>query len=374
MLKAKIPGGSDTFHANTAKTTYHMGENAVIDAPVIGIDISGIATGRRIEIDGTIHALRAVSVGTGVEPSPRVELFIGKDAELDGTNEGVTSYCSDLVMRNAGEISAPTGVEVHGGINLVNTGEITGLNAINFYDESGVHVLRNAGTITGSFNGTDGRAIYGSSQIEKVINTGTIHGDVELAGGNDIFIFKSGKVDGDVAGGLGSDVYVVRKAGLNIVEKFGEGTDMVFSSVKFELQANVDDLQLTGGKDINAIGNGGDNWLHGNGGRNLLYGWYGNDALNGGKGNDILTGGVGTDAFLFVRNGGKDTITDYEAGFDDLYLSAFKGHKDFADMLANHVDEKANGDLWITYGADTVVLRDTDVAMLDSGDFHFSAK
>ena len=373
MLKAKIPGGSDTFHANTANTTYHMGENADIDASVIGIDISGIATGRRIEIDGTIHALRAVSVGTGVEPAPRVELFIGKDAELDGTNEGVTSYCSDLVMRNAGEINAPTGVEVHGGINLVNTGEISGLNAINFYDDSGAHVLRNAGTITGSFNGTDGRAIYGSSQIEKVINTGIIHGDVELAGGSDTFIFKSGKVTGDVAGGEGSDVYVIHKAGLDIVEDFDEGTDMVFSSVKFELQANVDDLQLTGGKDIDAIGNGGDNWLHGNAGKTLIYGWYGNDALNGDKGNDILTGGAGTDSFIFIRGTGKDVITDYEAGSDDIYLGNLKGHKDFADMLANHVDEKANGDLWITYGKDTVVLRDTDVAGLNSDDFHFDA-
>jgi len=373
MLKSKIPSGSDTFHANTANTTYHMGENADIDASVIGIDISGTATGRRIEIDGAIHALRAVSVGTGIEPAPRVELFIGKDAELDGANEGVVFYGSDLVMRNAGEISGSTGVEIHGAVNLVNTGEISGLNAINFYGEAGAHILRNAGTIIGSVNGDGGRAIYGSSQIEKVTNTGTIHGDVDLGGGSDMFIFKSGKVTGDVAGGEGSDVYVVRKAGLNIVENFDEGTDMVFSSIKFELQANVDDLQLTGGKDIDAIGNGGNNWLHGNAGKNLVYGWYGNDSLNGGKGNDILTGGAGTDSFNFDRGTGRDVITDYEAGSDDIYLGSLKGHKDFDDMVAHHVDEKANGDLWITYGKDTVVLRDTDVAGLNSGDFYFDA-
>ncbi|CAN7439168.1 calcium-binding protein [Rhizobium sp. LjRoot254] len=371
MLKAKIPSGSDTFHANTSDTTYHMGENAAIDAPVIGIDVSGIATGRRIEIDGTIHALRAVSVGVGIQPAPRVELFIGKNAELDGSNEGVTSYCSDLVMRNAGKISGPVGVEVHGGINLVNTGEISGFHAINFYGEFGSHVVRNAGTITGSVNGTDGLAIYGGGQIEKVTNTGTIHGDVDLGGANDVFIFKSGVIDGEVRGGVGDDLFITNKAGLDIVESVDAGEDSVRSSVTFELQANVENLKLIGRKDIDAIGTGGENELIGNSGKNLLFGWYGNDVLDGGKGNDKLTSGFGADEFHFQRGGGTDRVTDFEVGMDHIYLGDLKGATDFDNMMAHHVQAKGD-DIWITYGDDVVVLKGKTEAQLNTADFDFS--
>jgi Ca2+-binding RTX toxin-like protein len=370
MSKMKIPSGSTTFQANTADTIYQMAENATIDAPVIGIDASSTATGRRIEIDGTINALRAVSVGTGVEHAPRVELFIGKGAELNGTNEGVASCSSDLVMRNAGKITGATGVEVRGSINLVNTGEITGFNAINFYSEPGSHVVRNAGTITGGINGTDGKAIYGGGQIEKVINTGTIHGNVDLGGGSDIFIFKSGKIDGEVHGGHNDDLFITRKAGLDIVENADGGEDNVRSSVTFELQANVENLQLMGKKDIDAIGTGGDNELIGNSGKNLLFGWYGNDVLDGGKGNDKLTGGVGADEFHFQRGSGMDRVTDFEAGMDHVYLGGLKGGKDFDDMIENHMHAKGD-DLWITYGDDTVVLKDTTKAELNTSDFDF---
>lgn len=375
MLKAKIPGGANTFHADAANTIYTMAAKAAIDSATVGIDVGGPATNRRIEINGDIDAVHAaVTVGSEMQPAPRVELSIGKGAEVISSNVGIISNSSDLVVRNAGEISGSAGIEVHGGIDLVNTGEISGFFAINIFAGEGTHVIRNAGTITGSVGEANSLAIYGSSQVEKIINTGTIHGDVALAGDNDTFIFKSGKVDGDVAGGEGNDVYVVHKAGLNIVENFGEGSDMVFSSVKFELQAGVDDLQLTGSKDIDAIGNGGNNWLHGNSGRNLVYGWYGDDVLNGGTGNDVLTGGVGADTFIFVRDGGRDIVADYEPGIDELGMYPFKGSKDFADMLAHHIDEKSNGDLWITYGHDTVVLRDTDAVDLQSADFNFDPK
>jgi Ca2+-binding RTX toxin-like protein len=370
MLKAKIPSGSDTFHANTADTTYHMASNAAINTTDAGIDVSGLATGRRIEINGTINGLpAAVTVGTAIQPAPRVELIIGKDGELGSPNSSIISYSSDLLIRNAGDIDRD--VEIHGGVNLVNTGEISGFYAIKFYGESGSHVVRNAGTITGSVNGTEGLAILGGGQIEKVINTGTIHGNVELGSANDMFIFKSGVIDGEVRGGYGDDLFITNKAGLDIVEDFDKGEDSVRSSVTFALQANVENLKLTGKKDIDAIGTGGENELIGNSGKNLLSGWYGNDVLDGGKGNDTLTSGFGADEFHFQRGGGKDLVTDFEIGMDHIYLGDLKGAKDFDNMLAHHVQAKG-ADIWITYGDDVVVLKGTTEAQLNTSDFDFS--
>ena len=240
--------------------------------------------------------------------------------------------------------------------------------AINIYGTGGgSSVIRNAGTIIADHSG---RAVSASGQIETVINTGFIRGEVSLGSGDDVFIFKSGTVDGDVLGGYGDDRYVINKAGLDIVEEVDQGTDSVRASVRFELPSYVENLTLTGGKNIDGIGNGGEKDLIGNSGKNLLFGWYGNDFLDGGKGNDTLTGGFGNDNFHFQLGGGKDTVTDFESGFDSLDLAALKGVKGYDDMIKHHVDDKG-ADLWITYGKDIVVLKDTDINDLDTADFIF---
>lgn len=367
MAKVNIPSGTMPFHASGANTTYHLSANATIESETIGIDVDGAATGRIVEIDGSIEAKNfAVALGDETVSAPALELIIGKKGEIDGADAGVSSYGLGHVIRNNGQISGSSGVEAHGGIELVNTGDIYGFYAINIFGTGGgSSTIINSGTIMASYNG---RAIHASGQVEKVINTGFMHGEVSLGSGDDIFIFKSGIVDGEVRGGYGNELYVVNKAGLNIVEEADQGTDSVRASVKFELPTYVENLTLTGGKNIDGIGNGGDNDLLGNSGENLLFGWYGNDFLDGGKGNDKLIGGFGNDEFHFQRGGGRDVVTDFEGGFDLLDLSAFKGAKGYDDMVKHHLDDKGD-DLWITYGKDTVVLKNTDVDDLDAANF-----
>ncbi|MCA3955771.1 VWA domain-containing protein [Vibrio vulnificus] len=71
---------------------------------------------------------------------------------------------------------------------------------------------------------------------------------------------------------------------------------------------------------------GGNDTLDGGLGNDILYGQGGNDILIGGLGDDILTGGDGADIFKFVdqtglRDGERDTITDFTAGEDKIDLS-----------------------------------------------------
>jgi Ca2+-binding RTX toxin-like protein len=133
-----------------------------------------------------------------------------------------------------------------------------------------------------------------------------------------------------LVGGDGNDTYFVSDAKDVVVEKFGEGSDLVKASVSYAVLANIEVLELTGNGSINGTGNVWNNKVIGNSGENVLKGLGGNDTLDGGDrndiliggfGNDILTGGVGADSFVFERTRGIDHITDFTSGVDHVNLA-----------------------------------------------------
>ncbi|WP_022675590.1 hypothetical protein [Novosphingobium sp. B-7] len=99
----------------------------------------------------------------------------------------------------------------------------------------------------------------------------------------------------------------------------------VASNHSFTMGADVDNVTLTGTKNLVVTGNSGANVITGNAGRNTLDGGAGNDRLIGGAGRDVLTGGAGADKFIFRDGdfGGNtastaDRITDFSRGSKDL--------------------------------------------------------
>lgn len=368
MTTVKIQSGTETFSAYEGKTTYTMAANRIIQGADYGIDVLGDATRRILDIDGSIAANQsAVRVGMGGEPAAPVKLAIGDSGVLFGETNGVLSFGHGHRIANAGEVSSSrTGIMVYGSAAITNTGLIQGEEeGIALAQGIGQSIIKNNGRILGG-----DYSIKASDAVEKIINTGKLEGSVHLGGGDDIFLFKGGSVDGTVQGNMGDDTFVVRKAGLQISEEFGEGIDSVYTSVSFELSSNIEALHLTGRKDIDAVGGSGGNEIHGNTGRNAIDGAGGMDFIDGGKGNDILTGGSSSDDFHFARGTGKDVVTDFEAGFDEILLGDLKGATDYADMLENHVRQKGD-DLWITYGDDVIVLKGTLEADLKASDFDF---
>jgi Ca2+-binding RTX toxin-like protein len=123
----------------------------------------------------------------------------------------------------------------------------------------------------------------------------------------------------NMAGGAGNDTYVVDNILDGVTENLNEGTDLVQSSVTYNLSGNasgVENLTLTGIAAINATGNAL---------ANLLIGNAGNNILNGGIGADTLTGGTGNDTFVLNATDYQsfyDIITDFKvSGTDSLQLS-----------------------------------------------------
>ena len=103
-----------------------------------------------------------------------------------------------------------------------------------------------------------------------------------------------------LVGGTGNDTYVVDLNTDRVIERSAaDGVDTVLSSASFfTLEANVENLVLTGTASIGGAGNALANVITGNAGNNLLDGGDGNDTVFGGAGNDSLYGGAGSDSML----------------------------------------------------------------------------
>jgi Ca2+-binding RTX toxin-like protein len=370
MNIVKISSSTTTFNAYEAETTYLVGKTVQIDAMGDGITLNGDAKYRALTVAGSLEgSITAVRIDEQYAPFGGVKVSVTETGTMTGGNYGMLIDGQGHSITNAGEINgAHYGMYNSGTNRVLNSGTIHGEDIgiqSNFGRGDGINLIVNKGTISGH-----DVAIKTSSEFDRIVNFGTIDGDVTLGAYDDTFVFKAGTVSGTVYGETGDDLYVINKAGLTIVEDFGEGVDRINSSVSITMPANVEKLYLTGKAAIDATGGTSGNWIYGNQAANRIDAGGGFDYIDGGKGNDILTGGSSGDDFHFARGSGKDIVTDFQAGFDEIEIGDLKGATDFVDMLANHVTEKG-GDLWITYGRDIVILQDTAKVDLKGGDFDF---
>lgn len=149
--------------------------------------------------------------------------------------------------------------------------------------------------------------------------------------GNDIL--SGGIGNNEMSGGTGDDTYYVNSTGDVITENPNEGTDTVYSSVSYQLAANVENLILNFNA-IRGFGNSLNNIIYGNDQANTLSGLAGNDRIYGGSGNDTISGGYSNDAlygedgndFLTGEQGndllsggdGNDVLVGYGNGFAEI--------------------------------------------------------
>ena len=215
-------------------------------------------------------------------------------------------------------------------------------------------------TGAGNFSGT-GNAL--NNTIAGGAGADTLSGGA----GNDTLVGGAGA--DAMTGGTGNDTYIVDNALDVVTEAAGAGIDRVQTTLaSYTLEANVENLTLTGAGSHSGTGNAL---------ANTILGSTGADTLNGAGGNDLLVGGAGNDVFVFAAAGfGADRVQGFEAnpigGQDLLDISGlgitaatFAGAVSITDVGA---------DTMITIGANSIrLLGINDATTIDATDFLLAA-
>ncbi|CAK0765927.1 serralysin [Gammaproteobacteria bacterium] len=311
--------GSDTLNGSNGDDLYIVNgiSNSIVEAKAGGVDT--VQSSVSFTLPSNIENLELIGTaninGSG---NAQANLLLGNDGA--NTLRGLAG--NDILFGGAGKD------RLEGGLG----------NDQYWVNSSGDVLLENAGegidSVFSSITWTLG------DNLENLTLTG--HSNTRAIGnarnntltGNDDNNVLDGRSGADtMRGGTGQDTYFVDNASDITIETstLASEVDTVYSTVTRTLGANLENLILTGTKNINGTGNALNNTITGNNGNNILDGGAGNDTLIGSAGNDILiggmgsdklTGGLGNDIFRFntALAGSRDTITDYNVANDTIQL------------------------------------------------------
>ncbi|MBK8121728.1 MAG: hypothetical protein IPK39_23230 [Sulfuritalea sp.] len=184
-----------------------------------------------------------------------------------------------------------------------------------------------------------------ADNVEDLNLTGTADSDATGNAGQNQLVGNNGanRLDGGqgrdcLVGGLGDDRYVVENPGDVTWENPTAGIDSVESSISWTLQANTENLTLTGSAAINGTGNADANSLRGNAASNTLNGNAGTDTLDGKAGTDLLLGGAGNDSYVFGRGYGSDTVRENDATPGNMDAAQFLAGIGADQLWFRHID------------------------------------
>ena len=212
---------------------------------------------------------------------------------------GNDTFVLGAVYNLDGSISSPDVIDnrVFGGTDEVDVAASVDLTKL-----QNIQVVRllETASLGDNLRGFNNFAIIGNSSSNTLLGNS---GNNSIDGGTGV---------ASMVGGVGNDTYVVRNSGGSVIERSGEGQDLVISYVKdYTLSNNLENLIVNGGTGATGYGNQVANSIVGASDAVSLYGMGGADTILGGGGNDYLVGGFDNaavqSAVSIVGGGGNDT-------------------------------------------------------------------
>jgi trimeric autotransporter adhesin len=319
--------GNDTFIVDSLTNVVREGLNAGTDTVVaaltytLGANVENLALTGSDDLNGTGNT--RANVLTGNDGSNVLNGGVGNDTLIGGVGQdtvtGGTGNDRIVMQVTAGDVDVDVADGGAGIDTLALVGTVDGDGVVVVDLSSTIDQVTRIGTVDPeslvqkNFENLDaselGSSVTVTGSAGANIIIGSIGADIINSGvGNDML--NGGADDDAMDGGAGNDTYVVSSLGDTVTEMLAGaagGTDLVLSAADFTLGANVENLTLLGGTDINGTGNALNNILTGNSGNNQLFGGAGNDMLIGGAGSDSLDGGAGADKM--TGGLGDDTYT-----------------------------------------------------------------
>jgi Ca2+-binding RTX toxin-like protein len=303
--------GDDTYVVDNAGDTVSEGAGAGTDTVQASVTFSlsgnvenlvltgvGAISGFGNVLNNSITGNGAANQLNGFDGADTLDGGAGADNMFGGNGDDV--YFVD----NAGDLT--TEVSALGGIDTVFSSVTRNLTAnIENLTLTGVAAITGAGNVLNNIiiGNAAANTLYGFDGNDRLDGA---------AGADTLF------------GAAGDDTYVVDDGGDITVEGIAGpagGIDTVESSISRNLNANFENLVLTGIAAATGYGNVLDNAMTGNGAANSLYGFDGADTLDGGGGADSMFGGNGDDTYV-VDNAADVTSEASALGGIDTVLSS----------------------------------------------------
>ena len=349
MLIENANEGMDTVNTSI---TYTLGANVenltLLDGTTTngtGNDLDNVLTGNNAA--NSLNGSTGADTMTGDDGSDTYYVDNSGDSVVE-TNATAASGGTDLVHSYLSAYTLGTNVE-NGRILASGTANLTGNTLSNtLYAGAANNILNgSSGTDTVSYlyatsavqlslaNTT--AQVTGGSGSDTLLNienlTGSAYGDT-LSGNASANTLNGGTGADTMTGGSGNDTYYVDNVLDSVIENSGDGTDRVYSSLNtYTLNANAENLTLSGTAAINGTGNSLSNSLTGNSAANIL---------DGGAGTDTITGGLGNDTYQMGRGYGTDTVqeSDTTVGNTDVlqFLSGIASNQIWLRQIANDLE------------------------------------
>jgi trimeric autotransporter adhesin len=316
---------------------------AVNDAPTGGVLITGVATQNQTltasNLLGDVDGMGPISYqwkadgaaiagavnNTLVLGLPQVGKAISVTATYtdgQGTLESVASVVTATVAAAINSVVGTSGADTLSG--TTGADQLTGLAGNDTYVvnhvgdvvvealNEGIDTVQASLTYTLAANVenlslTGTTAINGTGNALNNVLTGNTANNVLTGGAGDDTL--DGQAGSDtLIGGSGNDTYYLDVASDVVTELVNEGTDTVIVGFSYALNANVENLTLTGATALNGTGNALANVLIGNAAANALDGGAGADTLNGGAGDDSYVVDNAGDVVTENLNEGNDLV------------------------------------------------------------------
>jgi len=324
---------SNTYDLNLTATGLKGGLTAGNLAVGAGQDINVTLTGMTgpVSLAATTGTIGSVASGTETD-------------DITITAAGLTTSTISL-----GTIAAKGDVTVNtsgSSTTTITTGGLTGDNVTLNMADTGTST---SGTI--NVNAISSATITASA---LVANTVTVTGNA-LSTALPVYVKAGVLTDSLTINGGDAQTSVVVTGDMG-AQRNGESDNVIVSS--------------KGTINISGLLNYETSTLTGTTGANTITGGAGNDIIRGGQGQDTLTGGAGYDSFRFNSLDSlvtaPDTITDFSATYDEIWVDALDGSATAATLATTNAATATTGTIATINSYGVAVLSGTTPATLSA--------